>query len=286
MANSRYLTDDERLTRLEALLYQLVVGIMDGMDFPYSERMALREYIEPLKHQPDEDDEFDEFDEDEDEDEERSALERLRRTTKLLALTVGDHERIQRRRRRDLQYIVGEWISRESLGIDTAAVPLPRLLPVRIHLTRPPESEHAFLDALRQFADIMGFVLSIEYSPELGSWLKRLFLRTREFLTQEEVRERAALGEKALEVALLGKAQAEMDLNRAQGAAAILAALQPDENAAVQIGTILLVRYTDEEGKSQTRVQTLTQRELLHLEKHQELLDRPRELLLALKAAE
>lgn len=272
MAESSYLKEDERLTRLETLVYQLVAGIMDGSYPPSPE---LRNYVEPLKHRLDDEDA-------------RLGLQHLRGIAKVLALTAGDRDRDWERqlRLRNLEHVVGEWISRQSLGIDTATVPLPRLLSVRIHLTSPPESERAFLNALQQFVNTMGFALFIEYYPELGSWLKRLFLKTREFLTQDEVRERAALGEKALEVALLGKAQAEMDLNRAQGAAAILAALKPDEDAAVQIGTILLVRYTDEEGKTQTRVQTLTQRELLHLEKHQELFDRPRELLLALRAPE
>src|SRR4051794_11600249 len=107
--------------------------------------------------------------------------------------------------------------------------------------------------------------------PKMPTWLRRIFFRTKEAVTHEEVTRRLQEIERALKVAALEKPQAEADGVRLSGAAAVLQSIG-DNNAVLLVGSVLLVRERQQDGQHNTFVRTLTQAELIYLEKHPELL--------------
>lgn len=114
---------------------------------------------------------------------------------------------------------------------------------------------------------------------EFGSWFGRFFARTMEFLSQKEVEEDLKLAEHALNRKYIGREQAEIDKTQAEAAATLLNALKDTGNSAVQIGSLLLLRYRDGGGDIQTVIRTLTIREMMFLEQNQDALKEPRSLL-------
>lgn len=95
------------------------------------------------------------------------------------------------------------------------------------------------------------------------------------------MQERFAKGERALELQALQKPQAAIDKDQAEAVAAIITALDKTEDAICQVGSILLLK-----SKGRLITRTLTQKELIHLEQHPELLKSPDEILVALGACD
>lgn len=120
-------------------------------------------------------------------------------------------------------------------------------------------------------------------SRALG-WLRRAFFRTKEAVTHEEVTRRLQEIERGLKVVGLEKPQAEADGVRLSGAAALLESIG-DNDAVALVGSVLLVRQRQPDDHHKTFVRTLTQAELIHLEKHPDLLQSPQTILNALSKA-
>jgi hypothetical protein len=120
--------------------------------------------------------------------------------------------------------------------------------------------------------------------PKTPEWLRRFFFRTKEAVTHDEVTKRLQELERALKVAALEKPQAEADGVRLTGAAALLESIGQN-NGVVLIGSVLVVRQLQADGHHNTFVRSLTQGELIHLEKHPHLLQSPKSILEALSKA-
>jgi len=95
-------------------------------------------------------------------------------------------------------------------------------------------------EALRSVLDTMG--LRVKYSgPAVrGSWRRRLLARAKaEAPSPEQV---AALLERGVELRAIDQGQAEVDLKQAEAVAKLIGALDKEADAAIQIGSILLVK--------------------------------------------
>lgn len=109
--------------------------------------------------------------------------------------------------------------------------------------------------------------------------VSQLFARSRQALTSEEVTQRLQKLEYALEAQYLHKPQAEANLASGQAAAELIAALRETPHAAIQIGTLLIIKTTSAEGKSGIFVRTLSATELALIEANPGLLTAPHDIL-------
>ena len=120
--------------------------------------------------------------------------------------------------------------------------PSIRQFPVRVYLSNPLSTEVlATEEALNRMCDALDCSFEPLDGPEIGSWFRRFFARTKELLTHEELLNRARLAEQALKIRTLEGPQAQADGPRLTGAAELLAAIGTN-NAVVQIGSVLLVK--------------------------------------------
>jgi len=190
--------------------------------------------------------------------------ERLARS--VASLTLGQ---------RTLQTDVHTYLVAQSMGLDLNVIPLPRFVPIRVYLSKASQSDiENVTTAVSRIADAFGFAVSDEFPEKTGSWWKKWFVKTKEVATQPEVQQRLKELERALKLKGLGKPQAEIDKSQAEAVALLVKAVEKIPNVAIQTGAILLVK-TNQNGSNCLQVRTLTQRELIHLEKHQDPLTTP-----------
>lgn len=127
----------------------------------------------------------------------------------------------------------------------------------------------------------IGFKKDIELDPIKGSWYKKLIAKSKEILTEEEVQNKLKEVEYALEVKIL-KDQSEVDKNQSEALSNILKSVENIPNAAIKIGSLLVVKITSETGEATVQVRSLTILELHLLNKRPDLLLKPNEILGAL----
>ena len=204
-------------------------------------------------------------------------------------------EAIYRRRRahtelRDMQQRVGR-LSEElhrillptSLGLDGALFPSPRYISISIYSSSEEGEATSRLEkAVRAFFDGIGFEFADDFPPIRGSWWKRWFAKTKQALTQQEVAERLAKAERALELAQLQQRQAEVDKNQSTGMAELIQALEKTDNAVLQAGSILLLKQSHPERGCNIISRTLSPLEMIFLERNASLLKSPDDILPAL----
>jgi len=172
-----------------------------------------------------------------------------------------------------------EWLAVQSLGIDSSKARLSRFLPLRAYLSEVHgDTVEDISQAIGSVLEAFGFEIADEFPAEHGSWYKKWFAKTTEVMTQPEVAERLAKLERALELKGLGRPQAEIDEKQAAAVSHLITAVKDTPNAAIQVGSILLIKLSGPNGAA-IKVRTLTQMELIHLENNQSLLDSPSDLL-------
>ena len=99
-------------------------------------------------------------------------------------------------------------------------------------------------------------------------------IKTAEVLTLREVQERLQKAERALELATLHTYQANVDKTQAEAASTLVKALDQTPDAIVQIDSLVLVKMTDG-AKARLIVRSLSQQELLNVQKSPDLLQDP-----------
>ena len=118
-------------------------------------------------------------------------------------------------------------------GVDITKVELNRYIPVRIYLSDPvPKQEilNKLSDSIVKLLDDAGFERSDDFPEETGSWWKRFVFRTKNAVTHKEVTDRIKKVERATEIAVLDKPQAEANLCQAQAASALISSLSNTED--------------------------------------------------------
>jgi len=183
-----------------------------------------------------------------------------------------------------------------SLGLDPNEVRLPRYVPVRIYLSGPESSSIAVTKSRALHRELSYVVyrvygatkdllenldLTIVQDPPAveGSWWKQLLTKTKDAATLPEVQERLQKAERAIEMHVLLKQQSDVDKNQAEAVSGLIKALADVQNAALQIGSLLVIKRSNAEGKSEIVSRTLTQNELILIEKNPDVLCDPENVI-------
>jgi hypothetical protein len=186
--------------------------------------------------------------------------------------------------KKELSAETHEWLALQSLGLDSTHARIRRFIPVRVYLSETPGyAIQNVSDAIDSVVRAFGFNISDEFPEVKGSWFKKWFVKTKEVAAQPEVAERLAKIERAIDLKGLGLPQASIDEKQAAAVTKLMKAVESVPNAAIQAGSILLIKINSSNGPI-VQVRTLTQRELLHLENNQCLLSSPADLLQKLSA--
>ncbi|MFT8719686.1 hypothetical protein [Acetobacter sp.] len=189
--------------------------------------------------------------------------------------TVGSLEKDQK----TLSANTHAWLAAQSLGIDTSEMRLSRFVPLRVYLSDTPGS--AVEDTSRAINDLLeayDFEVTDDFPPIHGSWFKRWFAKSKDVLTQPEVVEQLQKVERAVELKGLDLPQAEIDAKKADAVAKLMDSVKDVPNAAIQVGSILLIKINTPAGP-RIQVRTLTQSELILLENNQKLLASPENIM-------
>lgn len=131
------------------------------------------------------------------------------------------------------------------------------------------------------FLITIGFEKNIELDAIRGSWYKKFVAKSKKAMTDKEVTDRLKEMEYALEVKIL-KDQSEVDKNQSEALSNILKSVENISNAAIKIGSLLVVKITSESGEASVQVRSLSILELHLLNKRPDLLLKPKEILQAL----
>lgn len=134
--------------------------------------------------------------------------------------------------------------------------------------------------AVRTVLDDNGMVVVETRNPVIGSWFRLLLGRTKKALTSEQMADLASRLERAIELQVLHKPQAEINSAELDGVAKLITALGQEQNACIQIGSVFLLKV---DGNIVSR--NVSQREMAFLERNSGLLGTPREVLAALERA-
>ena len=173
----------------------------------------------------------------------------------------------------------------QALGLPTERVQSTRFVPVRAYIDQTPDGAiDAISAAITDVLAAYGFAVADEFPEIKGSWFKKWFAKSKEALSQPEVIERLEKIERAIELKAIDKPQADVDEKQASAIAKLIKALDKVPNAAVQAGSVLVVKLTTPTG-TVIQARTLSQEEMVELENNQLLLQNPPEVLGKLTAA-
>lgn len=173
----------------------------------------------------------------------------------------------------------------QALGLPTERVRAIRFVPVRAYIDRTPQGAVvAISDAVDDVLAAFGFVIADEFPEIRGSWFKKWFAKSKEMLSQPEVLERLEKIERAVVIKAIDKPQADVDDKQAAAIAKLIKCLDKIPNAAIQAGSVLVVKLTVN-GAPIIQARTLTQEEMIQLENNQLLLQDPAQVLSRLNDA-
>lgn len=173
----------------------------------------------------------------------------------------------------------------QALGLPSELVRSTRFVPVRAYIDETPEGAiNAISSAISEVLIAYGFTVADEFPEIKGSWFKKWFAKSKEVLSQPEVIERLEKIERAVELKAIDKPQADVDEKQAGAIAKLIKALEKVPNAAVQAGSVLVVKLNTPKGVV-IQARTLSQEEMVELENNQLLLQDPSDVLCRLTAA-
>lgn len=173
----------------------------------------------------------------------------------------------------------------QALGLPENRVQSTRYVPVRAYIDQTPEGAiNALSAAIGDVLAAYGFTVADEFPEIRGSWFKKWFAKSKDVLSQPEVIELLEKIERAVELKAIDKPQADVDDKQAGAIAKLIKCLENVPNAAVQAGSVLVVKLTTSNGPI-IQARTLSQEEMIELENNQLLLQHPAEVLSKLNAA-
>ena len=173
----------------------------------------------------------------------------------------------------------------QALGLPTERVQSVRFVSVRVYIDETPDGAIAAISAaLSEVLNAYGFDVADEFPEIKGSWFKKWFAKSMEALSQPEVLQRLEKIERAVTIKAINKPQADVDEKQAGAIGKLIKALEKVPNAAVQAGSVLVVKLTTPKGAI-IQARTLSQEEMVELENNQLLLQEPSEVLSKLTAA-
>ncbi len=111
-----------------------------------------------------------------------------------------------------------------------------------------------------------------------GSLFQKMFGKAKDILSSEEFKEKIDQAEHGLKLSTISKQQSEIDMNQAEAVSKILNSISDIENAAIKIGSLLIVKTTAS-GNPNIAVKNLSIKEMMLLEDEPSLLKNPIDLL-------
>lgn len=192
---------------------------------------------------------------------------------------IGDLE-TRNNKYSEIQRDFQAYLVAKSIGLNPDNIPLRRYIPIRVYLAEDQEEAiEKISKALHSLHNSLGFTITDEFPEERSSFFKKWFGKTSSEEIQEIVEDKLRKAARGIELATIGKYQSEIDKNQAEAVSLLLKSLENSTNAACQIGSILVIKTTDSNGSSNIFTRTLTQNELLIIEKNQNLLKEPQNIL-------
>ena len=162
---------------------------------------------------------------------------------------------------------------------DTELRRSPRKVPVVVYISNEQDAE-AVEEAVGQVLESFGMEVVVRKDPVHGSWYRKLTARTKDAVSKPEFQDRLAKMERALDMQVLLRGQAQIDAAQGTTVAQLISSLNNTPNATIQIGSVLLIKID-----GVLAIRNLTQVELAHLERHPDLLKSPTVILEELKVA-
>lgn len=143
--------------------------------------------------------------------------------------------------------------------------------------TDNPDDIFQVYTSVLDFLEEIDFKVYLELDAVKGSWWKKFIAKSGGAFTSEQVTSRLKEAEYALEVKIL-KDQSEVEKNQSEALTNIILSLKDVPNAAIRIGSLLVVKVTNEEGVVSLNVQTLSLTQLHYLNKNPNLMNQPRNI--------
>jgi hypothetical protein len=167
----------------------------------------------------------------------------------------------------------------QTLGLSVERVQSIRFVPIRAYIDQTPDGAIDDISAaITAVLSAYGFTVADEFPEIKGSWFKKWFAKSKEALTQPGVIERLEKIERAFELKVIDKPQADVDERQASAISKLIKALGKVPNAAIQAGSVLVVKLSTAKGIV-IQARTLSQEEMVELENNQLLLQDPSEVL-------
>lgn len=159
-------------------------------------------------------------------------------------------------------------------------------IPIEIYIDSDSlETALKIYEAVNLFLNEIGFQKEIELQAIKGSWFKRFVAKSKEAISSDEVLDRLKEAEYGLEVNMVLKKQSEIDVNSSQALLNIVKSIESVPNAVIRIGSILVVKLTNELGEVSLQSRTLSIKEMYLLNKNPDLLQKPQKILSAIAKA-
>jgi type III restriction enzyme len=135
-------------------------------------------------------------------------------------------------------------------------------------------------NATINFFETSGFEISKEGQIKQGSWsLEKLGYKIKSIFRSKEAKEMFDKTKKAIELQQIEVQQSQVNKNNAEAAAALLTAVKDVPFFATKMGSLVIIKTTDQNGKEQVITRLLTTDETIFYDKNPELLNSPIELL-------
>ncbi len=156
-------------------------------------------------------------------------------------------------------------------------------IPIEIYLdTNNSKIIFGVYEAVLSFIENIGFEKVFEFKHIKGSWFKRMIVKSKIALSPDEVFDKLKEVEYGIEVNTILKHQSEIDKNQSEALLNILKSVENVPNAAIRIGSLLVVKLTTKKGDVNVQVRSLSIKELHLLNKKPELLHNPQKIFIAL----
>jgi hypothetical protein len=155
-----------------------------------------------------------------------------------------------------------------------------RFIPVQVYTsTGDLSAERRLQETVESFAEKNGFSVEISYLAVLGSILKRFILKTVAKLTSAELKAELEKLRKAIELEYVERKQGLVDKDEAASVKHLMDAVKDSPNAVIQVGSLLVVKVTDEKFGSRVLTKQLTGRQVKFLLDNPHMIKQPAKLL-------
>lgn len=135
-------------------------------------------------------------------------------------------------------------------------------------------------DATINFFETAGFEISEEGKIKQGSWFKeKVVYKIRNVFRSKEAKEIFDKTKKAIELQQIEVHQSQANKNNAEAAAALLTAVKDVPFFATKMGSLIIIKTTEQNGKEQVITRLLTTEETIFYDQNPALLNNPIELL-------